>query len=65
MDTISGNVIGHGLDQIPSRSEAIKKLNEIQDTPLAENRREKEERILFVMNILTEKECDDYTCSLP
>ena len=65
MDTVLGNIIGHGLDQIPSREEALKKINDIQYTHLSENRREKEERILFVMNVLTEKECDDYTCSLP
>lgn len=65
MDTVSGNVIDHGLNQIPSREEAIKKSANIKYSTLAVSRREKEERILYTMNVLTEKECDDYTCRLP
>jgi hypothetical protein len=64
MDTVSGNVIDHGLNQIPSRKEASKKLNSIKYSSLPENRREKEQRILYTMNVLTEKECDDFTCGL-
>ncbi|MFP3999120.1 MAG: hypothetical protein ACLFUN_04690 [Desulfobacterales bacterium] len=30
---------------------------------LTEDRKTKEKRILFAMEILTQKECDDYTCS--
>ncbi|MCF8094170.1 MAG: type I restriction enzyme HsdR N-terminal domain-containing protein [Desulfobacteraceae bacterium] len=64
METFSGKVIGSGLDAIFSRTEAIRMLDKLQ--PLShqpdEGRREKEKRILFAMEVLTQKECEDYTC---
>lgn len=63
METITGKVIGSGLDALFSRQQAMEK-NKIPQPPrLTEDRKTKEKRILFAMEILTQKECDDYTCS--
>jgi hypothetical protein len=45
LDTISGKKIGQGLDSVPARAFAEKKLAEEPRLPLAENRREKEKLI--------------------
>jgi len=62
MDTVSGQVIGKGLDYMPSRDDAILKLTDIPPAPVSMERREKEQRILFAMEVLTEQECIDFTC---
>ena len=62
MDSVSGQVIGKGLDNIPSRDEAIRKLRDFTPAPVSTERREKEQRILFAMEVLTEQECIDFTC---
>jgi hypothetical protein len=59
IDTRSGKVTGEGLDAIPSRETALAGLAETDLSPVPENRREKARRILYAMDILTEKECDD------
>ncbi|MFP3980006.1 MAG: type I restriction enzyme HsdR N-terminal domain-containing protein [Desulfobacterales bacterium] len=60
--TSSGKLISSGLQGIFSRYEAIEMLDGMDFPALAENRREKEKRILFAMEVLSQKECDDYTC---
>jgi hypothetical protein len=62
LETASGRVIGTGLEAVFSRSRAIRAAKEQQPLILSEDRREKEKRILFAMEVLTQKECDDYTC---
>lgn len=64
MDTDTGKVIGTGLDAVFSRTEAMSILQERKDPgPEPGNERlEKERRILFAMEVLAQKECDDYTC---
>jgi hypothetical protein len=59
LDTNTGKVMGEGLSAIPSRASAIEALKTVQLVPVSANRREKAKRILYVMDILTEKECDD------
>ena len=60
LDTNTGKVLGEGLEAIPSRASALEALKTAQLLPVSEKRREKARRILFVMDILTEKECDEY-----
>ena len=64
MDTVSGQVSGKGMGSLPNREEAIGKLKDFQPVSISEERRDKEKRILFAMEILTEKECLDFTCRL-
>jgi hypothetical protein len=45
LDTASGKKIGDGLDAIPSKKEAIKKLDALELQPLPADRREKEKLI--------------------
>lgn len=63
IETSSGKVVGSGLDAIFSKSEAVSILRGIDSAPPFEgDRLEKEKRILFAMEVLAQKECDDYTC---
>lgn len=63
METRSGKVIDRGLDGIFCGGEAESLLAGPETWALSAERREKEKRILFAMEILAQKECDDYTCS--
>ncbi|MBS3809071.1 MAG: type I restriction enzyme HsdR N-terminal domain-containing protein [Desulfobacterales bacterium] len=62
METVSGKVISTGLEAVFARAQAVEMLEDIEFSRLSEERREKEKRILFAMEVLTQKECDDYTC---
>lgn len=65
METFSGKVIGTGLDAIFPKTEAIRIIDKLQPQILSnQGHREKEKRILFAMEVLTQKECDNYTCGL-
>ena len=64
MDSKSGKVIGKNLDSIFSRKEARKLLKDVHPETLTQDRREKEQRILYTMDIMTENECKDYVCNL-
>ncbi|MDO9262404.1 MAG: hypothetical protein Q7U02_00450 [Desulfosalsimonadaceae bacterium] len=64
MDTVSGQVTGKGMGSLPSREEAVRKLKDFQPVSISGDRREKEERILFAMEVLTEQECLDFTCRI-
>jgi len=59
LDTDTGKMIGEGFAAIPSRERAIALLKTKALKPVTDTRREKARRILYVMDILTEKECDD------
>ena len=63
LDTRSGKVSGEGLAAIPDRETALAQAASMDLSPVAEPRRDKARRILYVMDILTEKECDD-SCEL-
>jgi hypothetical protein len=64
LETKSGSVIGGGLEAIPSREEALKKMETLTFEKVPEERLEKEKRILYTFDVLAERECDEFTCSL-
>ena len=62
MATMTGKVAGRGLDAVFSKSAALRKLQGFEKTTLTKPQRQKEFRILFTMEVLTERECSEYTC---
>lgn len=62
IDTATGRVTATGLEAIVSRSDAARVLESQQPLVLSAQRRQKEKQILFAMEVLTQKECDEYTC---
>ena len=62
MDSHTGKVIAEGLASIFSRTELLDKLDRLAFPSMPENRIEKEQRILFCMEVLSERECDEFTC---
>lgn len=64
MDARSGGIIAEGLDEIPSKTMISQQLNHIVFDKISSKQQEKEKRILFAMEILTQQECDEYTCRL-
>jgi hypothetical protein len=64
LETRSGNVIAEGLESIPSRAEVLKNLKIITFDTLSEERLAKERRILYAFEVLAERECNEFTCSL-
>jgi hypothetical protein len=64
MDTKSGKVIGKDLSSIFSKDETVALLKDFHLETLTRDRREKEQRILYTMDILTEAECTDFTCQI-
>ena len=64
LESTSGTVISQGLDSIPTRPEAMKTMETLAFETIPKERREKEKRILFAFEVLAERECDEYTCSL-
>ncbi len=64
MDSKSGKVIGTGLNSIFQKKEAIELLKNSHAETLTPDQREKEQRILYTMDILTENECKDFTCQI-
>lgn len=64
LETRSGRVIAEGLDAIPSKEEALERIGTLTFEELSEKRLEKEQRILYVFDVLAERECDEFTCSL-
>jgi len=65
LDSNSGKVIGKDLNSIYSKTEALQLFRKIHLQKLSEDRREKEQRILYTMDILTHAECDEFVCGLP
>lgn len=63
MDARSGKTLAEGMAAILSRDELLAAMNSSPDATLSPGQREKEERILYAMEILTRKECETYTCS--
>ena len=62
LDTASGRLLGTGLQAIFSRNKVLETAPALMETTLTQDHAEKEKRILFAMEVLTQKECDDYTC---
>ncbi len=64
LETKSGRLIAEGLEAIPSKGEALERMRTLTFEKVPEKRLEKEERILYVFDVLSERECDEFTCSL-
>ena len=64
METKSGHVIAEGLEAIPSKEEALERIRTLTFEKVPEKRLEKEKRILYVFDVLAERECDEFTCTL-
>lgn len=64
LDTRSGKVIAEGLDAVPCRAEALKMMDSLVFEQLSAERLAKEKRVLFTFEVLAERECNEYTCSL-
>jgi len=64
LETRSGRVIAEGLEAIPSKEEALERIGALAFEKVPEKRLEKEERILYVFDVLAERECDEFTCTL-
>ena len=64
LETGTGTVIAEGLERIPSKAETVDKLETLSFEPLPEERLAKERRILYAFEVLAQRECDEYTCSL-
>jgi hypothetical protein len=64
LETKSGKVIAEGLASIPSKEEALRKLETFSFQTLTEQRLSKERRILYTFEVLAQRECDEFTCSL-
>ena len=65
METKSGRIIARGIDAIPSKEDAMKIIANTESNKISKERLDKERRILYVFDVLTQKECDDFTCSMP
>lgn len=63
MDARSGKTIGNGFENIPSKKDLESQLKTIEFLTLEEKRAEKEKRILFCMEVLSNRDCEcDRTC---
>lgn len=58
MDTISGEVVGSGLEAIPTRQQALETIKSIEFKKLPEKRIEKEKRIFLAFDTI-KSECDN------
>ena len=63
MDSKTGKVIAEGLDAIFAKAELLAGMDTLIFEKLPENRVDKERRILFCMEVLTERECETFTCN--
>jgi hypothetical protein len=64
LETKSGAVVARGLDGIPSKLEATNIIGTVAFESMPKESLEKEKRILFAFEVLAERECDEFTCSL-
>ena len=59
IDTITGEIIGYGLEAIPSKTQVLEALKEMEFKPLPEKRIEKEKRIFLAFDaIKCPSKCD-------
>ncbi|MDY6988687.1 MAG: type I restriction enzyme HsdR N-terminal domain-containing protein [Thermodesulfobacteriota bacterium] len=64
LETSSGSVIAEGLQAIPSKQEAQQQIQALAFEEVSDKRLEKEQRILYAFDVLAERECNEFTCSL-
>ena len=60
LDTLTGKVIAEGLEAIPDRAEALRRLPEIEYRVLPDNKRERQERVYLAFATLQcPTDCED------
>jgi len=64
LETSSGSVIAEELQAIPSKQEAQQQIQALAFEKVSDKRLEKEQRILYAFDVLAERECNEFTCSL-
>jgi len=64
METKSGRVIARGLEAFFSKKMAAEKIKTLIFEKVSAKRLEKEKRILYAYDVLSEKECREYACGL-
>jgi len=64
LETRSGEVISLGLEAIPTKDEALKLMDAVEFERLSDDQLTKEKRILLAFEVLAERECNEFTCSL-
>lgn len=64
LETRSSRVVAEGLEAIPSKEEALEIIPTLSFEKVPEKRLEKEKRLLYVLDVLAERECDEFTCTL-
>ena len=64
METKSGSLIAEGLEAIPSKEEALERIRTLYFEKVPGKRLYMEKRILYTFDVLAERECDEFTCSL-
>ena len=64
METKSGSLIAEGLEAIPSKEEALERIRTLYFEKVPGKRLDMEKRILYTFDVLAERECDEFTCSL-
>ncbi len=63
MDTASGKSLGEGLNAIISKKNILEEFGRLAFEEIPQNRREKEARILFALDILSRRECNECACA--
>lgn len=63
MDSRTGKVIAEGMNAIFSKADLLDKMDQLPFEALPENRVDKEQRILFCMEVLSVRECENFTCN--
>lgn len=64
LETSSGTVIAEELQALPSKEEAQRQIQTLAFEKVSDKRLEKEQRILYAFDVLAERECNEFTCSL-
>ncbi|OEU50655.1 MAG: hypothetical protein BA861_04450 [Desulfobacterales bacterium S3730MH5] len=62
LETRSGQVVSEGLHSIPSRDEALKRMEKITFEILTEECLDRERRILYAFEVLAARECNRSAC---
>lgn len=63
INTHTGKVIGCGFESIIARQGMINRIAGLEFTAIDNKKREKAKRILFTLDVLTRRECDEFTCT--
>jgi type I restriction and modification enzyme subunit R-like protein len=64
MDVRTGKFIGKDMQAIFSKTELLSRIDGAVFEALSEERADKEKRILFCMEVLSKRECEEFTCNI-